>query len=449
MRYAVSRIWIVCFVAGCFAANSARAETLNEQFLKLAPEIITNLQEKGYKNVGVLKFRIKKGEEDVSDDVGTLNQLAADRLETALILANPHDEAEQLGIIRDASAVAAGISGANHLNPEGRKRLFSGEYPLAWGDRQVKPDVLLSGVMVVPDDLQQMTVGIFYFDASGGKLQKIVPVFKAEPEPLNVTELGESFNLRGAFDGGTTQLTGDEAQEKKKKKVVQQASLVKKGESKFPLEDPVAPVKLRILYDGQPVSLQIKDGAAFIPEPEEHQEVQFVLERNDPSNRRYGVVLKVNGESTLYRHTKPALSCAKWIIEAQSKPITIRGYQMDAETAEKFLILSREESRAHEMHYGKDVGQISITVFQETPDDLPPGDFLDEEAEDLLALTRSAFPKKKANSLSALKFALRGGIVRARGLIVAGQETAQQIRKVKLDPDPTPVMSATVTYYKP
>ena len=85
------------------------------------------LKEHGYRNVGVLKFRVQKGDEPVSDRVGTLNLDLAARLEVALVLTT--DIKAPLGIIHDASAVAAKIPGANHLNEPGRRALLGRATP--------------------------------------------------------------------------------------------------------------------------------------------------------------------------------------------------------------------------------------------------------------------------------------------------------------------------------
>src|SRR3954464_9649590 len=93
--------------------QSARAASLDRELLAHAPRVLGYLGDHGYRNVGVLKFRIKKGDEPTRDHVGPLNLNLAGRLEIALVLAN--DFKAPLGIIRGADAVAATLPGANHL----------------------------------------------------------------------------------------------------------------------------------------------------------------------------------------------------------------------------------------------------------------------------------------------------------------------------------------------
>ena len=76
---------------------------------------------------------------------------------------------------------------------------------------------------------------------------------------------------------------------------------------------------------------------------------------------------------------------------------------------------------------------------------------LDDEAEDLAAFTGGTYPRKPPENLAALKFQLRSGAANAstRGLIVQGKEIGAAIRRLAFQPSPTPVMSATITYYRP
>jgi hypothetical protein len=95
-------------------------------------------------------------------------------------------------------------------------------------------------------------------------------------------------------------------------------------------------------------------------------------------------------------------------------------------------------------------GTITLVVFREkTVREEPP--LLDDEAEDLVALSRGVLPQERPQTLAALKFQLRegSGQGRSRGMIVEGQRLGAAVRTVEFQPDPTPVMSATITYYRP
>lgn len=437
-------------LTGSEAARAAEPATdLDQQLLAQSPGVLQALRDRGYKNVGVLKFRVKKGQAPVSDSVGTINMFLADRLEVALVLANPNAADKQLGIIRNASAVAARIPGASHVSAAGRAKLFTGDYPLAWGDQKVKPDAFVTGVVQIDETLDKGMMGLVVFDQKSEKLEQLVAPFPIRTNSQHMTELGESFATRGAFDHGTPQLT--------QTSIIETAAKVKGDKEAHPLLSPTAPAGLEIRYDDRPMPIDFRDGKAFVAEPEQGQVVTLVVKRKATDKLRYGIVLKVNGENTLYRQRQRDSDCSKWILDPAAAPIVIRGYQVDDTTAQEFRVASPTESKANEMNYGADVGMIQMTVFRELPADAPapsptlfPSDLPAEEAEDLVALSRGVFPDKTPKNLAALKHQLReggrGG--ETRGLILQGQNTESATRTVTFRTDPTPVLSCSIIYYK-
>lgn len=441
------------------APGTAKAETIAREMRKQIPQIVSYLNERKLKNVGVLKFRVKKPGDSTSDSVGPLNSLLADRLEVALILGNPFDKSQQLNIIKEASSQVAEIEGANHLNAEGRTKFFGPEFVAAWGDSKLVADAFLTGVVQVADDNRTATIGILCFDKNGGDLNRACDVFTATLDATSLQELGESFVLRGAFDGGATRLTAAQKQEQqqvKQEEVLKQAAAVKKQLTSFPLKDDAAPVRLEITYDGKPVTIETRDGKAFVAEPAEGQKVEMAIVRTSAAKGQLGVVLKVNGENTLYRQTTSDLICSKWILSDEHTRTVIRGYQReDEKTADQFTVLSKAESSKRAIDYGRNVGQIQLTVFKEedllAADDLPPA-IPDEDEEDLVAMLRGTQPEETPRNLSALKSQLRlagKDQTKTRGLIVQGAQTENKVRTVKFTPDPTPVMSVTIQYYTP
>lgn len=458
---------------GCLCGPSAKADSLSRQLQKHVPQVLEYLEDHNIRTVGVLKFRVQKPGQKTSDRVGILNSLLADRLEVGLILANPFDASRQLNIIKDASQQAEKISGASHLNAAGRATFFGQPFQLAWGSQRLPADAFLTGVVQVHEDRRTATVGILCFRRQGGGLEQACDVFQTDLDVSTLTEMGESYVLRGAFDGGQTTAKPDAASSATARTVaaspaaakthtadIAQAAIdatvrVKQADTVFPLSDPAAPVRLEILYDGRKVPVQLRSGRAFVTQPRAGQRVEFAIVRTEQASGRLGVVLRVNGENTLYRQTTRDLDCSKWILTDDHRRTVIKGYQMPgANTAEQFTVLSEADSAARAMHYGRSVGQIQITVFREedflNASDLPPAP-ADEQEEDLVAIARATQPVKTPDNLSALKAQVRTAGTQGtvtRGLIVQGKASTHAIRPVKFVPDPTPVMSATVTYYR-
>jgi hypothetical protein len=429
---------VLALLVSCLAGAPARAEDLDHALLKQAPRVLTALRTHGYRNVGVLKFRVQKGDGRPGDNAGPLNLDVARRLEIALALANPIAEDKQLGILRDASGVAAGIRGASHLTAEGRRRLFAARYPLAWGKQEVEADAFVSGLVRIPADRRRLEVRLEVI-GKDGKGPEEVAKFTADTDARTLAAAGESFLLRGGSDDGEALLVPDKA------------ARVKSGDEEHPLRDDNAPVALEVRYDDRPVMVVFREGEAEVPEPREGQKVSFVLRRTDKADpkRSYGVVLKINGENTLYRQRLPEVECKKWILEPGDRPLTIRGFQANSKEVRPFAVSSREESKANEFYYGADVGTISLVVFQDKKGGAEEVLDLSDVAEDLPAIARGLFPPERPKNLAALKTQLRKGLV-LKGLIEEGKEKVDSgVAVVPFQPDPVPVLTATIRYYRP
>jgi hypothetical protein len=418
---------------GADAGHAAEAPALERGLVKQAPALIKTFKERGYQNVGVLKFLVAaSGSKGLSDNVGTLNMLLARRLEVALVLAN--DPKKPVGIIKNASAVAARTRGANHRNPEGRKRLFEPEYRLAWSKRLVKADAFVTGTAQVSKDLRTLTVSLFLFDKETNKLKQVGDDFRARNDAGKLAEMGESFVLRG--------MSNDV-------EAVGEAGRVRSEEAKHPLAGGAPPVKLEVLYGGKRVKVEYRDGRAYVPEPRAGQRVVFRL-RRDGTKARYGAVLKVNGENTVGRERLPDVQCRRWILDPGRGPLLVTGYQLDDKTSERFRVLSRAESKAREMDYGADVGTITLTVFRErkTEDETDPAESREDRNARMVAQGSLPEEKETYESLKAAMLA-ESNAGETRGIIGQGEKEKKKVRVVKFTPDPTPVMTATIVYYRP
>lgn len=430
------------------------ADDFEKQLLKQGPLIMEQLKLRGYQNVGVLKFRVKKGNDNSSDQVGTLNLRLTKKLELALVVAN--DARDPIGLIGNASKVAAEIPGASHLSAEGREKLFSREYPLAWGDEQVKPDAFLTGVALISEDLRTMTVGILGFDQSSESLFPVAK-FQVKPDLEDLLDSGESFTVRGVFDDGSLSMTQEERKDKATEEALTTSLTVKQetegqsspSESKqHPLSSSDAPVALEIRYDNQVQDIEFRDGAAFVPEPEEGQSVMLIVRRKS-SDKRLGLVLKVNGENTLGRENVADAQAQTWVLEPDRKEWGFQGYYDTANnTMERFKVLSQADSKAKEIDYGEFVGSISVSVFPEQK--VKPKastQLLTDEGEDFQILTQGDFPDEKPSNLGALKQQLAQNVT--RGLISNGETEDSSLGKAKFVKDSIPIMTATVKYYSP
>lgn len=445
---------IPLLLLGLIVSPARSADEMEKQLLKEAPKILAELKAKGFKNVGVLKFRVKKGNEPATDRAGTLNFRLAEKLELALVLANKIQD--PVGIIRNASKTAATIPGANHLTEEGRQKLFTKEYPLAWGETNVTPDAFITGVAVISADLRSMTVGAATFDKTGKELTALAK-FDMKPDLEDLLDSGESFTVRGVFDKASLSLTEEERKEKATTEAVA-ASVQVKAETEtqakpvvskihpLSIDNPDSPITFEVLYDNKPQKIEFRSGAAFVEEPNEKQTVVFVVRRKGTDRSRLGVVVKVNGENTLYRQKQADAQCSPWVFEKDSDAFGIYGFQLDNNTSQQFKVLSQAESKGKEIDYGEFVGTISVSVFREqtvTPKVSPSA--LADDGEDFAILTRSAFPTKTPANLGALKAQLAQSAT--RGLIVEGANVDLNVKTVGFKMDTVPVITGTLRYY--
>jgi hypothetical protein len=400
------------------AAGAAEQPTLERALVRQAPVLIKHFKDKGYQNVGVLKFLVsREGGKGFSDNGGLLNMMLAKRLEVALVLAN--DLRQPVGIIRNASAIAARTPKASYLNPAGRKKLFNPNYPLAWGKKLVKADAFVTGVAEISKDLRTMKVALALVDRDKNNLEPLTKGLEVRSDAGKLTEMNESFVLRGGFDNGS----------------------VKVGEKKHPLQERTPPVRLDVLYDDKPVTIEYQDGKAFVQEPKEGQKIAFRL-RRDATRETYGVVLKVNGESTWQRERLPDLQCRKWILDPGSESLVLEGYQLDERRCLRFRVLSSVESKKSEINFGADVGTISLTVFrvQRKEDSEDPLPNQEGKLEGIVA--RGQLPQASITFVALRRTLLEK--VSSRGLLGTGDSA---VRPVKFMANPTPVMSATLVYY--
>jgi hypothetical protein len=436
-------ILLVLAVAAWFAPGNCQAqESLERGLLREAPRLIKYFQQHGYKNVGVLKFLVAREGQKFTDNVGAFNELAARRLEMALILAN--DPVAPIGIIDNASDTAQKIAGASHLSKAGRLKLLSARYPLAWGKESVAPDAFVTGTIEISKDLRKLTLTLLCFDSQTNMLGQVPPPgrdLQVANAAGRLAEMNESYLLRGAFDDGKI-----DADAKNQEKAYHEAANVYQQKEKHPLQRADLPVTLEVLYDGRAPAYQYRGGRAYIPEARAGQRIEFGL-RRDASKERYGVVIKVNGENTLGQQRLPDAACQMWVLEPGRGNYLIRGFH-NGDKLRKFHVASQAQSRELEMNYGRDIGTITMTVFRERKIIARPKRF-DDPSE--LAVKKVAQLKERPQNFGALKAMLLEDANRdiGRGLIIPGADIYSKLETVPFIADPTPMMTISIIYYRP
>ena len=373
IRKGTGRAALAAVLALGLATVEARADdavSIDRALKQRAPEIKKYLLDHSYKNVGVLKFLASASDGKPRDDLGAFNRTLADRLEVALVLSLDADDEDKISILTHASDVVKN-SGDDHRTEAGRAAFFA-DHPLAIRRAWVLPkqsesapaDAFLTGEAVLARDCKTVTLSIQIFGRDDPKtLHTIGKEFTAAVDPRTLTECDVSYaHHKGAKenwdDTPTDQVTkldvvtptfpGAHAlpPDKETDRQQQWKNLLKQS-----------PVKLEIRYNGKLVT--INEGT--VPTPGLNDKVTFTLENTDPETT-YGVVLKINGDSTIDKQTLPPLDCYKWVL-APGKKITINGYQRSNQKAEEFKVLAPMASK--DLNYGDNTGVFSLVVFRE------------------------------------------------------------------------------------
>ncbi|MGB7324003.1 MAG: hypothetical protein WBD31_03970 [Rubripirellula sp.] len=431
------------------------ADDLATSLHRAAKEAVAYCKQNEIRSLGVLKFLVVKDGETFSDNVGTINTLLARRFDVALVMAN--DPVDPITLIDDASATAKTIIGADHMSSEGRSKLLAVDYAAMWGNQSVRPDALITGIAEISSDLRRLTVSLLVFTKNNDKLDSVGSDHVANVSANLISEIGESFSTRGAFDGGKVATTNansipddlptdvdpSDDNAASATALASATSIRQDATSTHPILDPQSPVRMRILYDGRDVPIKVRDGRALVAEPNTGQRVEISLTKDD-SAKRYKVVLKVNGQNTLNKQQLPDAQCRKWILPNPGETTTVRGFQISDTEIEQFQVLSRDESAQRSIDYGSDVGTISITVFAEGK---APVMELDEDAREADLVESATLPEQPSANFGALKAKLLADA--NRGLVVEGDRMSSAVRTLSFHADPTPIMSATVVYYKP
>lgn len=364
-----SLIAAVIVALGSPALTQASPFVIDGKLLPAAAELRDQLLAKKFKNVGVLKFEVINGSARPAFNAGLLNNSMAHRLEMALVY---HNEAGKLNIIKDASAVAYRANKKINLTSEaGRKQLFEYRYPLHWGSETVKPDVFVTGVVRVgynkegKADPDKTTVRLAYFTAAN---------------PTRVLEASDGKDLLRFEVPTTRQLLAQSGVGFMSTKAAVRATTAADREKllvrrpngrKSPVDTSTSQLAISIVYNGtahQPQMGTEGEGQLSVPCPELNDQVTMLLVNQSP-DRQVGVVVTVNGTSTLYREPdcSDPLSMSRWII-GPGQTLEVKGFlQPGATTYEPFRVISPEAmlSGVGQLEQNEQLGMIQVHEIQE------------------------------------------------------------------------------------
>lgn len=446
------RQWKTKLVAGLVsavlmgaAAPAARADHIDEGLIGASRELARSLNEKGYKNVGVVKFLVKKGRGPSDGTAGALNLNMAERLEWALV--HGMDESKPLNVLHDATAIAArGMPKFSMKSVQKRKALFAHKYPLVWGSEKVTPDVFLTGTVDLSADMKTTTVNIGYFDKSGTIHE--LKVLKLKTDRNILADSGQSFGISKRSLKKKRDLSELDDDAANSAANADQGTSVNK---QLANDGDQAPIKFEILYNGSPQTITADSSSSgeykIDPSPQVGQTVTFRM--TNTTQEKIAVLVKVNGISTIEKEDGDDQGCMKWILEP-GKVYQLRGFYKDGKV-DMFKVLSDDESAARvadEAFKGRG-GWIDVTVFRSGSEDETA-----KVGRSLRGLGKHS-GKPKPRSLKEararvdkrVKAVARSKGKHRRGLITEGGGTEDQTLEQEEFKNPTPSYNMHINYY--
>ncbi len=195
-----------------------------------------------------------------------------------------------------------------------------------------------------------------------------------------------------------------------------------------------------------------------VREPFGREKVSFRLTNN--GTETYAVVIKVNGQSTIYKEEQEPFECHKWILEP-GKSTVVEGFlRRGDKKAEEFKVRSEAESQQDELKYGYNAGTFSFTVFRPTKSKVDEVLSKREKERDLptAMIARGTEQLTKRIAPSNLD-SFRGELAKltqkeeetagSRGIIVPGNDIDKRVTNVTFTALPLPAFSATIRYFDP
>jgi hypothetical protein len=301
------------------------------------------------KNIAVLRFEVRLGSEKLMFRAGTMSSEMVRRVENVLIL-GADEQNPAYTVLTAADEVALALarqtkSAVDWTTPEGRKKLFDLNLPVAWdSDKKLSPEGYMTGIVKVTPDFKKVSVELYGFTKADPEPRKLMTLETAEdgkkggipvdPAMLASMGVGSDTGLALAPRG---------------------ANDLANPSDKKPLDASPFPLKMEILFDGRVAQLvrdegglgefQVTTPAAGV---RQRQRVTFAIQNT--GKERLAVLLCVNGRNTiavddenLDKSDKPRHKFRMWVLDPNKK-YAVKGYLLDEAGSVAELLLPEEQA---------------------------------------------------------------------------------------------------------
>ena len=439
---------LACLCSLCLVPESG-AGTLDEELNKQMPVVMEALKKGKVTNVGVMRFRVHEEGKKPHFDAPACDSLA-ERVENLLVIHGGPSETPAVGVIRNAGRVAGrAMVGPWFSEPSEREKLFDMRYPLAWGDRQVKPDLFLTGKLELSKDCDRATLTIESFDRERPEKLVTVATLHVATDRSILRDLGYDIGLRIADREALAGKPGVSAEQEDKFLIA--AYNGRKGREGSDPND-IAGIVFQVLVNGKPVPCNKKDGGWVLVSPPSKAKIEFRLINR--AGKRLAVAVRLNGLNTIDEQRDEPELCKKWITEPK-KRYTIEGFHMlGEETTEisPFVVLVGADAKAARAEYRDAAGRIDLDVYEEgnaalavaslvSSRGLPPSK--EKEARGSYLALRSAL--LKSAKLKTLPVKSDEDLVAKKEIIVADKDQLRLVRRPDEKDFPSPRLVSRLT----
>lgn len=362
--------WLIGLLAATGLTGPVFADMLDDALLRQAPTLIERCRARGVAKVAVLPFRLRRAGEVVPPTRVLLCANLPTRIENALAL-KLRSAAPQLLVLR----IPAADSSVTGESNERAARILQLACPPLWGEAaSIRPDAVIDGEIEPAIDRRTMRVTVRGTDAQGqfDLLELDVPT-----DRNLLAELGQGFSwgtaaVRGITDAAVLEKVATDVAavrvhppatigQPPTRNIVRER-LVSQTSPEFPVE-------LKLYYDNLPQELALDDAGLgshnyLAPEPAPGQSLTFGVRSN--YLKPVGVVLLVNGVSTLYEQEGEPSGMNKWVLDPATE-YRIKGYhQQGNEKYRAVTVLTEQESRTRYDELGgvQFAGLIHLYVFR-------------------------------------------------------------------------------------
>jgi hypothetical protein len=369
-RFSAIRVLTIAWISALALPTAASAGTLDVALMSQVEAIRDHLVERRYESVGVLAFRLQRGKSTPSFEGAMIVQSLADRLESGLIACLRPEH--RLLVVHDASATAGRkLGAANYRTEEDRSRLFEVDYQQAWGNPPpaIKVDAFLVGKIILSEDLRNLKVLIEVFDRRDPGVVRDVVAFETDVDRHVLADVGQGFSLSANNpDSLLRAVTEDDVFDVIQKKKQTATPVVPAAAT----SDVPNPLKIDVYYDDelQPLTLdsELPGNANYVlPTPTEGRTLKIGV--GNLTDQTLGLVVSVNGASTLYAQKGSPEALKKWVLEPKVEYLIKGIYQQDGQTYKAIQALSEQQSRDRFADLGGDesAGLIQIHIFRPVP----------------------------------------------------------------------------------